>query len=148
MIFLKRFGTLYDLLIDLLSEKISPTKTLIEQNEMIKKIEKLRDFVLLKKEKINKEKNKTTMKKAKTMTQKNILSQKSVTINALRMYDKRGAIIDAFIKKKFAWRFRKRCLSGRRIKIRKKHSRKNKREKTKSTISKRIKNINSTTNAQ
>ena len=99
MIFLKRFGTLYDLLIDLLSEKISPTKALIEQNEMIKKIEKLRDFVLLKKEKINKEKNKTAIKKAKTMTQKNILSQKSVTINALRMYDKRGAIIDAFIKK-------------------------------------------------
>ena len=35
--FLKRFGTLYDLLIDLLSEKIDITKAAKEQNELTKK---------------------------------------------------------------------------------------------------------------
>ena len=35
--FLKRFGTLYDLLIDLLDEKISISKVAKEQNEMKKK---------------------------------------------------------------------------------------------------------------
>ena len=36
--FLKRFGTLYDLLIDLLDEKISISKVAKEQNEMKKKM--------------------------------------------------------------------------------------------------------------
>ena len=33
----KRFGTLYDFLIDLLNERINLNKTAIKQNEMIKK---------------------------------------------------------------------------------------------------------------
>ena len=35
--FFKRFGTLYDFLIDLLNERINLNKTAIKQNEMIKK---------------------------------------------------------------------------------------------------------------
>ena len=37
LIFLKRFGTLHDLLIDLLNEKISTDKAVKEEDEMIKK---------------------------------------------------------------------------------------------------------------
>ena len=36
LIFLKRFGTLYDLLNDLLNEKISTDKAVKEEDEMIK----------------------------------------------------------------------------------------------------------------
>ena len=39
--FLKRFCTLYDLLIDLLNEEISTLKAVKEQKEMINKIEEL-----------------------------------------------------------------------------------------------------------
>ena len=66
----KRFDTLYDLLIDLLNEKISLKKAAIEQDEMIKKTEELRNFVLLEEEKIKKEKNRGAIKKAKTKTQR------------------------------------------------------------------------------
>ena len=45
--FIKRFGILYDLLINLLHEKISSLNPAKEQNEMINKIEKLKDFTLL-----------------------------------------------------------------------------------------------------
>ena len=66
--FYKRFGTLYDLLIDLINWKISLRKAAIEQNEIIKKIEELKEFVSLEKDKINKEKNKGAIKKANTKT--------------------------------------------------------------------------------
>ena len=52
--FLKRFGTLYDLLIDLLNENISLNKATEEQLEIIKKIEELKNFVLSEEENINK----------------------------------------------------------------------------------------------
>ena len=99
--FFKRFGTLYDFLIDLLSKKISLEKAAIEQNEMLNKIFELRDFVLLEKENINKEKSKGAIRKEKTKTQrkKTILVQKSVIFNAIRLFDKRGNIIDAFVNK-------------------------------------------------
>ena len=45
--FLKRFGTLYDLLIDLLSEKISTLVAKKKQEEMKEKIDELGSFVLL-----------------------------------------------------------------------------------------------------
>ena len=43
--FLKRFD-MYDLLIDLLNEKISTLETAKEQKEMINKMDDLKDFVL------------------------------------------------------------------------------------------------------
>ena len=92
----KRFSTLYDLLIDLFSEKIRLSKAAIEQNEMIDKIEDLRSFVLPEEENINEEKNRGAINKAKTKTQKRktISIQKSVLNNALKLFDKRGVIIE------------------------------------------------------
>ena len=52
--FFKRFGTLYDLLIDLLNGKISLRKAKIEQNEMINKIIELKNFIFSEEEKIDK----------------------------------------------------------------------------------------------
>ena len=45
--FSKRFGTLHDLLIDLINEEISTYKAVQEQNEMINKVEELKDFISL-----------------------------------------------------------------------------------------------------
>ena len=97
--FLKRLGTLYDLLIDLLNEKIGIIKAEKEQNEMTKKINELGNFVLSEEKSINKEKSKGAIKKAKTKTQrKEIISlQKSVMNNAIKLHDKRSVIINAFI---------------------------------------------------
>ena len=61
--FFKRFGTLYNLLIDLLSKKISFKKAGLEQNEMIDKIIELRNFILLEEKNKNKEKSKSAIKK-------------------------------------------------------------------------------------
>ena len=99
--FLKRFGTLYDFLLDLLSEKIGLKKAAIEQNEMIEKIVELKIFVLLEEKNIDKEKSKGAMRKAKTKTQrkKTISIQKSDIFNAARLFDKRSDIIDAFSNK-------------------------------------------------
>ena len=52
--FLKRFGTLYDFLIDLLNEKIHIFKATKEQSEITKKLNELGGFVLLEEESINK----------------------------------------------------------------------------------------------
>ena len=68
--FLKRFGTLYDFLIDLLSEKISFKKSALEQKQMVNKILDLKDFVLLEEKNIDKEKRKGAIKKLKTKTLK------------------------------------------------------------------------------
>ena len=43
---LKRFGILHDLLLDLLNKEISTIKAATEQNEMIQKIEELKNFIL------------------------------------------------------------------------------------------------------
>ena len=45
--FLKTFGTLYDLLIDLLNEEISTLTAAKEKHEMVHKIEELKDSILL-----------------------------------------------------------------------------------------------------
>ena len=70
-----------------------------EQSEIIKKINKLGSFVLLEEESIYKEKSSGVVKKAKTKVQRKkiISSQKSVINNAVKLHDKRGIIIDAFI---------------------------------------------------
>ena len=99
--FLKRFGTLYDFLIDLLNENTGITKVAKEQNEMIIKINELRDFIFSKEKSINKEKSIDAIKKVETKTQRRkiISLHRSVTKNAIKLYDKRNIIIDAFINK-------------------------------------------------
>ena len=57
--FLRQFGTLYDLSIDLLTEKISIFKAANKQNGMFKKIEQLKDFTLLEEKSITKKKHHT-----------------------------------------------------------------------------------------
>ena len=47
--FLKRFGKLYDLLINLLNKKTSPRKAAFEQQEMLDKLYELKDFILSRK---------------------------------------------------------------------------------------------------
>ena len=93
--FLKRFGTLYGLFHDLISETISVKKAAIEQNQMIKKIEELKNFVL------SETNTNSAIKKSKTKTpRKRILTtQKSVLNNALKLYDTSTAMINAFINK-------------------------------------------------
>ena len=92
-----RFGILYDLLIDLLSEKISLKEAKIEQSEMVAKMIELRNFISLEEEKTNKD----IIEKRKTKTQKRktISIQKNVLKNALKLFVKRGFIIDLFVKK-------------------------------------------------
>ena len=69
----------------MISEKISFKKTVIEKNEMIKKLEELKDFIL------SEEKTKGAI---------NLATQKSFLSNALRLYDKITVMINAFIDKK------------------------------------------------
>ena len=64
---------------------------------MVTKILELKNFILSKEEKIDK----GVIKKTKTKTQerKTISIQKSVLNNALKLFNKRGYIIDAFVNK-------------------------------------------------
>ena len=96
--FLKRFGKLYNLLLDLLKEKIDTDEALREQNEMITKIEELGNLVLLDEKSIKAEENKGAKKKEKTKTQRKeiLASQRSVLKDALKLYDRRGTIINVF----------------------------------------------------
>ena len=96
--FLKRFGKLYNLLLDLLIEKIDTEEALREQNEMITKIEELGNLVLLDEKSIKAEENKGAKKKEKTKTQRKeiLASQRSVLKDALKLYDRRGTIINVF----------------------------------------------------
>ena len=97
--FLKRFGTLYDLLLVLLNEKISTLEAPKEQEEMINKIDELKDLVLLEKQNITKK----TKKKKK---RQNIITEKSVLNNVLKLNDKRSDIINAFIENIYlTWKF-------------------------------------------
>ena len=67
---------------------------------MIKKIE-LEGFVLLEEESIKNENSKGAIKKSKIKTERRtiISSQRSVASNAIKLYDKRDIIFDAFINK-------------------------------------------------
>ena len=69
--FLKRFGTLYGLLINLRNEKISLRESGIEQYEMITKIQELKNFISSEKEKINKEKKQRHYRERKDKNTKN-----------------------------------------------------------------------------
>ena len=101
--FLKRFVTLYDLLIDLFNKIISNLKAAKEQNEMLEKIYELRNLVLLEEESIKKYKG-GVVKKAKNETQRNqtLTAQKSVLKNAIKLYDKRTDIINVFVNEDIA----------------------------------------------
>ena len=68
--FLKRFGTLYDLLLILLNEKISTLEAPKEQEEMINEIDELKDLVLLEKQNITKKKRIKKKKKKKQKKKK------------------------------------------------------------------------------
>ena len=88
--FLKRLGTLYDFLIDLLNKKTTLKKAVLEQKEKMNKIYELKGFVLS-------GKSKRAIKKAKKCSK--ILMQKSVLANTVRLFDERYDIIDAFIER-------------------------------------------------
>ena len=92
--FLKRFGSLHDLLIDVLNEKINIFEAAEEQNEMIKKIAELKGLILLEEESITKKKHKVLQRKQKQKHKENFFAaQKSVLKNALRLYKKRTDVI-------------------------------------------------------
>ena len=74
---------LNDILIDLLNEETSTLKAKEEQNEMIQKINELKNFTLLEEENIKKEKTKGAIKEAKKAIYK---TQKSVINNATKLY--------------------------------------------------------------
>ena len=71
--FLKRFVTLHDLLIDLfyLIRKINTLEAAKEQNDMIKKINEIENFVLLKEKSIKKKNTGSAMKKVKNRRERN-----------------------------------------------------------------------------
>ena len=98
---MKRFGTLYDFLIDLFKERIDITKVRKEQSEMIKIINELGSFVLLEEGSFKKEKSRGAIKKAKRKTQRSeiISLQRSVINNAIKLHDKINIIIVAYINK-------------------------------------------------
>ena len=93
--FLKRFGTFYELLIDLTGEEISTIKAVEEQNALIDKIDELKNFILLEEESIKK----GAIKKTKTQKRRGIKIQKSAIKNPVNLCDKRDTIIDAFTAK-------------------------------------------------
>ena len=66
--FLKRFGALHDLLIDLINEEINTYKAVKEQNEMINKIEQLKDFMSLEEKSIQMKMHISIITKTKTKT--------------------------------------------------------------------------------
>ena len=123
----------------------------MEQDVFSDKIDYLKGFILLEEENIKKELTKGAIKKEKKKTQRreNIRIQKSVITNALNRFDKRTIIANAFATKSIRpgdleeyvyYRDEEPKFEERTKK------RKNKNDKTKSRR-KRIKNINSTTNA-
>ena len=69
---------------------------------MTQKINEQESLVKSEEEIINKEKTKSTIKKAKTKTQRKEIaaSQKSVIRNAIKRYDKRDIMMNAFINKR------------------------------------------------
>ena len=85
-------------MIDLLNEKISILKATKGQNEIINKIEEITNFILLEKEGITNENAQIVLKKTDKNTKKRnfFRTKKSDIKNALKLYDKRTDIINAF----------------------------------------------------
>ena len=100
-VFFKGFGTLHDLFINFLNEEMRTNKGVKEQKEMLNKIEGLRDFSLLKEKDITNKNTQGIIKEIKTKTQrKNFFTEQKIVLrNALKLYDQRKEIINAFIKK-------------------------------------------------
>ena len=81
---------MYDLLFDLINRKISISEEKQEQEDMIIKIEELKNFIFLEEESITERK----------IERKQILViQKRVIKNAIKQYDKITDIINAFVNK-------------------------------------------------
>ena len=92
--FFKRFGTLYDLLIDLLNEKMSINEAIFDQNRMGNKINNLLKILTIENEKtIFKEKHAFTV-------------EKRVLTNSKKLYDKRNIIINAFGTNCYSWKLK------------------------------------------
>ena len=89
-----------NLLINLLTEKISIFKAEKEQNEMLIKLNGLKEFILLKEKGIE-EKTKGAIKKTKNKTQRNqiLAAQKRVIRDATKLYNKRNDIFNTFMNK-------------------------------------------------
>ena len=97
--FLKDFGTLCDLLIDLHNEQISIREARKEQDMMIKKINELSSFASS--ECFAEEKSRGDIRKVKTKTQKKQIyeARKRIKQNALMLYDNRNTTIIPFAAK-------------------------------------------------
>ena len=82
-------------------KKINTLKAAKEKDEMIKKIEELKHFVLLEEKRITNKNTQSIIKQEKTKTQRIIFfaEQKSALKNALKLHDKRSDIINALINK-------------------------------------------------
>lgn len=81
---------MYDLLFDLINRKISISEEKQEQEDMIIKIEELKNFIFLEEESIT---------ERKTERKQILVIQKRVIKNAIKQYDKITDIINAFVKK-------------------------------------------------
>ena len=98
--FLEKFGTLYDLFLNLLTKAINTRKAKKEQNEMLKMIETLKNFILSQEKTIKKTTKGAKQKvKIKTEIKEDIKAHKSVLKNALQLNDKRTIMINAFVNK-------------------------------------------------
>ena len=81
---------MYDLLFDLINRKINISEEKQEQEDMIIKIEELKNFIFLEEESIT---------ERKTERKQILVIQKRVIKNAIKQYDKITDIINAFVKK-------------------------------------------------
>ena len=81
---------MYDLLFDLINRKISISEEKQEQEDMIIKIEELKNFIFLEEESIT---------ERKTERKQILVIQKRVIKNAIKQYDKITYIINAFVNK-------------------------------------------------
>ena len=96
---LKRFDTLHDLSTDLFNEEISALEAAKERNEKIEKINELGNFVLLEEESIKKTQSMSQRKQKIKHRQIKLLEYKKECKNAIKQYDKRTIIINAFVSK-------------------------------------------------
>ena len=81
--FFKRLGTLYDLLIDLCNEKISTHKAVKEQNEMIIKIEELKNFISSEEKDSTNKNTWSIINKTKKKTQRKEIFSKQTSVKKM-----------------------------------------------------------------
>ena len=90
---------MHDLSTDLFNEEISTLGAAKEQNEKIEKINELGNFVLLEEESIKKTQSMSQRKQKVKHRQIKLLEYKKECKNAIKQYDKRTIIINAFLSK-------------------------------------------------